>query len=1547
MSGFRGIFLDSIHPLVVKRLDADTAAFKKQGGSLDATKYYSERQAWLRVVPFAIAKTEYTTDANHTFANEVGDGWSVPQWRDWVIWGTKAAGIHGTTDDVQVPYGMQESGLHSSNTFGWGKEHGLYRRTRQGWDGQDNPGILNSPLPGITNLQVSNKGDLGTIRRASFDIKVHNLVDLEAIEMMYMVPGMSVLIEWGWFHPDLKVDPINIEHIEDGQPLASTTLINTEILKKSFGVGEGSAPGDATPLYNLEEEANESHSPLGPTAGIYDGLLGVVTKFNWTNDGNGGYDCVIDVISPGSLAVGIPADSYALGGAMTIDERHIAISDIKTVLASIKKQSRGLEFNHTTAIVGDVATSKQDAVRVGDSGSGDKLENNITNLEISPRKLITGGYGVKITKDSNTGELVYAITDEPTKAQEEYVIGGYEGGQGKEVITQVYGDRTWWNKVMFRAFIWGYDPNFISQPGFNEYKKKCYKGEIDFKEHVKERFSDHTYDADLLQSLLRPKRDTDTQYGVDSFFSFYTTENWYLGDFEIRFGDALRKGEFYTYYANCEHTGNQALVIKHDGKWIRKFRFTDDSVTYYLNGSKSGLDGGTDLGREGFAWAYGATVYGEQLFPQMEQANQGHLPLGERSRVYFINDVDGFVSMGGDDKDVPAGIANLYLSETYGWEATEEDGELTYTDETGEVVGDGWGSDHGDPMIITQIEGTTVYKKTTNSDGVSTYDKVASVENSSLDSVLQLMRDAISAHEASNTEGREEVAAENLAVDAEITSNASNMGAVTWAVPADQGGKPVTFGGGRFCSGIYSKLHPKYAPKLHSPTSGEYYSTELGYDILPHDESDMPIKYKYPIGIVAYSETYLSWRFIEDYLLSELYMPRATQPGVDKNGESTDDVDILDTTFLSANRASSKEKSALILEGVDYDYTGVLSYDSNGNIDQESRDREIYLSQNIINHPGLRSMNPAVCILPGQESLPPVKLEEGRWPNRSEILHMLDTMSATDVDYYIRGKTALNPFRGLNSSGERDASIGCLRNIMINTDLIEEAAQKAPNVRKFCMTILDKVNKACGEPWKFKMLTNSALGKISIIDENYTPSDKVSDYGRGDTGYNEETGVYLFSGIGTDNILQSVKIQSKIPSELATMAYYATIGSGNEKGSSIQMFNMYRAGVVDRLKSISNITILGNETGSDAARIEVQQALIQSYVDLTSRTRQTQTSNLNNSSITEGEVIAKQYVRRYIHGDTHTVSGYRPPMPIEVSLDLHGISGIYMGNAIMIKTISEGGILPNRYLNNVALQATGVNHVVNSSGWTTSIETLMRPLGDSSNEPVTINYRETPPPDASAPPPGDLPIGNPYGAGNRWKVNSGHYRQSEPWKIHAGLDIGSAVGTPVQVCLPEVKLSYHFQDTPTDTGYGYYIKMIGKGFGAGAASYEIDYGHMYAYTVPDGTTFTDWDDLMAYAKGKGWKTSRRQITVPGTVPGGTWVGQTGGDGPDGQGWRGTGSSKGKHLHVKIKKGGKKQIVQTIMDGYYVAGAGAGEVGSEGKGFPWWEQGHKPNKGDYA
>ena len=499
---------------------------------------------------------------------------------------------------------------------------------------------------------------------------------------------------------------------------------------------------------------------------------------------------------------------------------------------------------------------------------------------------------------------------------------------------------------------------------------------------------------------------------------------------------------------------------------------------------------------------------------------------------------------------------------------------------------------------------------------------------------------------------------------------------------------------------------------------------------------------------------------------------------------------------------------------------------------------------------------------------------------------------------------------------------------MINANLLEEAAAKSDNVRKFCLAVLDKVNKACGEPWSFKMLTNSALGKISIIDENYAPRDNVKAFNlaKPNTG-TDENGVYRFSGMGSDNILKDLKIQSKIPNELQTMAYYSTMGTDNTKGSSIQMFNMYRTGIVDRLRSISSVTVLGNTTGSEEQRLQAEGQLIASYSDLFPQTRKNQTQGLaKNEAVAEGEKVAKQYTRRYIHGDTVEVSGYRPPIPIDVNLTLHGVSGIYMGNAIMINTIDEGGLLPSRYKHNVALQATSVDHSINAEGWTTEIGTLMRPLPDTNNEAsLKVNIKRRPPVSTYAPT--DLPLGNPFGAGTKFKITS-QFGGMESFRkgSHGGVDVGCPVGTPLIVCLDDAKVSFHTQLPNNTTGYGFYVRMTGKGFGETGAGkkFMIDYGHCSGFTPPgwNGAPMT-FNELAAWAKGQeGWSGGGKHWNYSKPISFGTQVAVTGGT----RRATGAGSSKGPHLHMTIyqpaspSKANKKDM-QLLVQDYYVAPGG--------------------------
>jgi len=1321
MPGFRGIFLDSMHPLVIKRLDADHNAFKGMSMQYDTTtvgdaskttaqyvstnegaKYFSERQVWMRVVPFAIPQTVYTTDNNMILENPPGGGgWTVPEWRDWVIWGTKAAGIHG---DGEREYGVQDYGEHSNTVGGWGSKHGLYRRTSEAWDGAQSDGVLNSPLPGVTGLQVSNKGDLGTIRRASFDIKVHNLADLEAIEMMYMVPGISVLVEWGWYHPKFEgqVEPINVELITENAALASTTLINTEILKKSFGVGAGSEPGDPTSLYNLEEAATANFGPMGPAAGTYDGLLGVVTKFNWSNDGQGGYDCRVDVISPGSLAAGIPAESFVLGGKLTIDERDIPISDVSTIVSSIKQHTRVYEGNATADVVAKNASVQYKKIKIstnnmpGEVKLSDTPEDNNYQPDIPGKKLNTSTYGIKITKKD--GQLVYEASD-ATEDDGEYFIGEYKGGI-REKVLPIYGDRSWWNRVV--QYVLTGNPTgpgdipsktqIMSHPAM--FAKPAYKGKHEAT-IMRQAFSEHPDYKEMRKRVSMFMKPAGANYSNNLAWGAF----WFL---EEKYGETFRSGRWAVYnnQANVDTQNKRSVGYKDHGTLATDYM-------YWFDAAKNRYIDETIVPN---MWGLGffTTKYDKYWYPDnvpglemsVEWPGQDDVPLGTRKTAKHLNDITNRTT---------AASAKDKGTADYGW--TIDPDSDTVTDDSGIVVfEDGaWGSNKDDPVVIAEQTGATVYKVTRDADGNPTYTEIASVENQNAGDIANMVRQTAAEKTSADKQAQASSTAGEIAKDAEISSNAINFEAVSWGGPFDDE-KPVVFGGGKVNKGIYAKVRPAFAPKVYYvEDTKKYQSSELGYQLAYQGTEVL-----FPVGMIAYSETYLSWRFVEDYLLNELYMPRATQPGVDTN--DTDPQITLDTTFLSANRMSDEEKNTLsdeclqALQGLIVKEGKVLA--------AESRDREVYHSQNIINHITLRSFNPEVCILPGQESIPPLNQEGSPQPSGGG--DMLDAMSNIDADVNIKGSTVLNPFAGLDKSGNRDPSIGSLRNIMINSDLIQEAADKAPNIRKFCMSILDKVNKACGEPWKFKMLTNSALGKISIIDENYTPSNTVSDYGLGYTYNDNEQGVYKFTGIGSDNILKDVKVQSKIPSELQTMAYYATMGTGNEKGSSIQMFNMYRGGVVDRLKSISNITILGNGTGSVETRAKVAADLITSYMELLPKTRINQVAGTPGPETPAGEQIARQYVRKFIHGNTVEVGGYRPPMPIDVSLSLHGISGIYMGNAIMIKTMKEGGILPNRYYKNVALQATAVDHTISPEGWTTEISTLMRPLSNVSSEPVKV-----------------------------------------------------------------------------------------------------------------------------------------------------------------------------------------------------------------------------------
>lgn len=1227
MPGYRGIFLDSIHPNIVKRLDSTTLGFQRltngsSEDSIDIFRYLNERTPWMRVVPFAVPDQTQPvfTDIN----NQDYDLSNVaPDWKDWVFYGTKAA----------------SGGTGTFNIQGQGGPAGLYRGFDDvAWDGEAYSGFRTSPKPGITSLQVSNKGDLGTIRRASFNIKAHSLPDLEAIEMMYMIPGMSVLIEFGWYHSQLFQNPIALDDLVTGN-LTTRKDIGEEILRKTFDVDD---------LLNFNDPLNTNNQWNNVKSGIYDGLLGVVTKFNWTNASDGTYDCRIDIIAPGSLATGIPTDTFLLGATQKADlkgvsnsNEFIPVTDVEAVVASVMRGSRNIEASQTKeALVENVQTNFTDIRLVDDNNNGTVTLESGVSIALPSKKLDINGGAVKITKDKD-GNLVFEPIEGKDPEQAEYYVGAVGNGESYEAQA-IKGDPDWWpniQKDFKRQNLWNEDVLIANSGIINE-------------EAIEDlEFASNNFDkADILMSAI-----------------------------EKKYGLAFKNGDWYTKKSNS--TRGWDIVIKVNGvwedqpfvphdinefnanrQWFRPYKvflnnFNEDQFSVIKTQGNSGFT----INREGAAskWFDGTKWFNPKgkHRPHIVDPSTG-------KKVKFIEKIS--------NREQPDGIKRDYTRDEEG--IAISDTKNVATDSTGNVVASGndWGANANDPVVYSKKKGVSVYKKT--SEGT---ELIASTETEDATSLLDQIKQQIQTQTDEKIQEADITAKEDIDAAAEVVQRVQNPNILSWG-PSNES---IAFSNNsipEIPTQIYSSKLPKYSVR-----------NEIGYKTRARGGYN-------PIGAVAYGETYVSIRFIEDYIINELYMPKVSREDGDKTVEEIDQLfssttDLSDLDKIKFNKHSDR-----------------IELDSNGNLTNKTLEISMVKSDYIFNHTDIRSFNPLVCILPGQENQKGLSRFNTNRPE-SRILFDANTNTAPWVkDLTFAPKSADN-------LEVLDYNAGVLRNILVNIDVVQSAARKSPNVRKFMTTILDAINQVCGEPWSFKILSLSSNNQLKVIDENY-----VSDFTNKATrmqSNQDENGIYKFSGIGSDNICKDVKIQTKIPNELQTMAYYSAIGENKSRNTNIHLFNMYKVGMVDRLRNISKTTIASGTTPEDKKRVEEQ--LIKSYATLFKQSRREVLLDFQKTpAATEGAVIAKEYVNRFIKGVVTVNSGYRPPIPIDVSLTLDGISGVFMGNGVMIKTIKEGGLLPSRYKDIAALQITNVSHDVTPESWTTSIDTLMRPIPSDKQEVV-------------------------------------------------------------------------------------------------------------------------------------------------------------------------------------------------------------------------------------
>ena len=145
-------------------------------------------------------------------------------------------------------------------------------------DAKDGFGIV--PMPGIIDATVETRTAYGSLRTAKVNFICHNRRQLEVLELLYMRPGMPLLLEWQW-----------------------SPFINNEgkIDSDLYGVGDDwFDPSKTINEFNLSVIRNKKRS-----GGNYDGFVGFCKNFEMASRPDGGYDCTTEIIASGEVLEGL------------------------------------------------------------------------------------------------------------------------------------------------------------------------------------------------------------------------------------------------------------------------------------------------------------------------------------------------------------------------------------------------------------------------------------------------------------------------------------------------------------------------------------------------------------------------------------------------------------------------------------------------------------------------------------------------------------------------------------------------------------------------------------------------------------------------------------------------------------------------------------------------------------------------------------------------------------------------------------------------------------------------------------------------------------------------------------------------------------------------------------------------------------------------------------------------------------------------------------------------------------------------------------------
>lgn len=173
------------------------------------------------------------------------------------------------------------------------------------------------PRPGITGMNIHSHNRFGSLRTAVVNFQCWSKEQIDALEVLYMRPGYSVLLEWG-HSKNLKVNsngtPAGVEEMDLGLDFYKY--------------------GDAFSLRNAIRDKK-----IGNHFG-YDAIIGTIKNFNWKLRKDGGYDCSTSLVTSGEIIESYKANFF-LAQSRILDELK---DELKAAAANNNIATQGRRF---------------------------------------------------------------------------------------------------------------------------------------------------------------------------------------------------------------------------------------------------------------------------------------------------------------------------------------------------------------------------------------------------------------------------------------------------------------------------------------------------------------------------------------------------------------------------------------------------------------------------------------------------------------------------------------------------------------------------------------------------------------------------------------------------------------------------------------------------------------------------------------------------------------------------------------------------------------------------------------------------------------------------------------------------------------------------------------------------------------------------------------------------------------------------------------------------------------------------------------------------